>query len=707
MNSPSTSRLLTLWQAVLLLNAACVFAIAAESAHVAFLVFFGGLLAIALRPALAFNSRRVIYGAVIVFGITTVETQVFPDPDGTFFLEQTRVFVPALLYAGTALLFFAQRRFVPPLITSFGLLILLMSGAVISLPPMDPSGLIPPVVTGHFRVWYRCAVGLQVFGMVMVFDRYVKHRQRADCPLPIRFRWLFMAALLLVFVTARIGERVALFYEPQLNGLYMRFMQLYLRNRAGRVIFDEEVNLWRTSIFRSEADKTILLRAFSKTAPGYLRARVYRRYRQGVWTTDSPVKTLSPTPAEGMGSYEIYRRQMPGNVNTSEWISLLPEVQLESEALFIPGTAYRMELIAESISHSADGVVTHVEWDQQAGYKLKRTLSADGAYPLPAVLEKDDRAAYLTLDDDQLTSLAPFVQEAAVNPRLPDRIRIQKTVQYLQSRCSYALGIRYNRGRGDEEGVPDPVFQFLGPGRQGHCELFATAGILMLRAQNIPARYVTGLVCQERLGGYWVARLEHAHAWAEAYDADLKQWVLVEPTPPAGIPGKESRSGWLETCLDVFFTYLRAGLTRIRRGELAGVIVDAFGGAWTGAKWLVRKPLFWVLLTLLGGMGFKTWRDKKQKGLPADPDMLALHHLWIRMERWGARHGIQRAAGETVAEFSGRVQQAVIPDREHVVRCLKRYEALRYHEEMRTSQAIEQLRDDWRKIARRKLWDES
>lgn len=707
MTPPLKSRSLSFWQAIILLNAACVYAIAAASAHVILLIFLGGVFAVTIRHAIPFSSRRVIYGSVLVLGITTLENQIFPDRAGTFFLDQTQVFVPALLYAGTALLFFEQRRFISPLITSFGLLILLMVGGVIALPTVEQLFLVPTAAVEHFKLWYRCAVGVQVIGMVMVFSRQLKSRQQSEHGLPHWFRGLGVAALLMVFVGTAIGERVALSFEPELNRLYVRLMDLYLRQRIQRVIFDKEVNLWRTSRFRSEADKTIVLRAFSQTAPGYLRGRVYRDYSQGMWTSDAIERDIPAWPAEDMGTYEVFRRQMPGEPDTGGWVSFLPEVRLDSEALFIPGTTRRMELIAETVRHSDDGVVTHQEWDQRGGYKVERMPSFDGAYPLPELTE-NNRSVYLTLDDDQKQLLAPFVQEAFADSEGSDHERIRATIRYLQSRCSYELGVNFShRGRGPEgwhqrredpvESV-DPVIQFLGPQRKGHCELFATAAVLLLRTQNVPARYVTGLVCHESLGAYWIARLEHAHAWAEAYDSNLKKWVLVEATPAAGLPESASRTGWLEAWMDRLITYWRAAITRIRRGELTQLVVEGLVGIWRGIKWLARQPLFWAFLIVVSGILIRKWWHHKRKNLPADPDLLALRQLLTKMERWMAGQGLERSETETIAEFIERIKAAEIPGADKVAECLTGYERLRYHQGLRNFEAIQQLSDDWREV---------
>ena len=66
-------------------------------------------------------------------------------------------------------------------------------------------------------------------------------------------------------------------------------------------------------------------------------------------------------------------------------------------------------------------------------------------------------------------------------------------------------------------GALDPLDHFLFESKRGHCELFASAMVVMLRAIGVPAREVTGFVggTYNRFGGYYVVRQSEAHAWVE------------------------------------------------------------------------------------------------------------------------------------------------------------------------------------------------
>jgi len=73
---------------------------------------------------------------------------------------------------------------------------------------------------------------------------------------------------------------------------------------------------------------------------------------------------------------------------------------------------------------------------------------------------------------------------------------------------------------------------FMTRTRSGHCEYFAAAATLLLRAAGIPARYATGYAVMERsaLENAYVVRSRHGHAWTRAWVGE--RWIDLDPTPP-------------------------------------------------------------------------------------------------------------------------------------------------------------------------------
>jgi|GEM_PF-2314004 len=78
----------------------------------------------------------------------------------------------------------------------------------------------------------------------------------------------------------------------------------------------------------------------------------------------------------------------------------------------------------------------------------------------------------------------------------------------------------------------DALVRFVFEAKRGHCELYAGAVAVLLRAGGVRAKVATGYY-----GGWWNARggyLEFSqadgHAWVEAYDSE-RGWIWVDATP--------------------------------------------------------------------------------------------------------------------------------------------------------------------------------
>lgn len=79
---------------------------------------------------------------------------------------------------------------------------------------------------------------------------------------------------------------------------------------------------------------------------------------------------------------------------------------------------------------------------------------------------------------------------------------------------------------------------FLLESREGYCTYFATAFVLLARAEGIPARYVQGFCIPGKALGGWseqetLVTSNMAHAWPEVYLEGFG-WIAFEPTPGFG-----------------------------------------------------------------------------------------------------------------------------------------------------------------------------
>ncbi|HWX42513.1 MAG TPA: DUF3488 and transglutaminase-like domain-containing protein [Blastocatellia bacterium] len=127
--------------------------------------------------------------------------------------------------------------------------------------------------------------------------------------------------------------------------------------------------------------------------------------------------------------------------------------------------------------------------------------------------------------DPRVNRLAHEITQGLTNSY--DKARAIET--YLKTRFGYTLNLRPTEG--------DPLAEFLFETREGHCEYFATAMVLMLRKLGISARIVNGFQMGEYndISGLYTVREHDAHSWVEAYLPGSRTWIEFDPTPSAGL----------------------------------------------------------------------------------------------------------------------------------------------------------------------------
>jgi len=182
------------------------------------------------------------------------------------------------------------------------------------------------------------------------------------------------------------------------------------------------------------------------------------------------------------------------------------QVRQFSFGRYLPGVDWDNELIgAEPMWFIGD--------EEKAGLmRLRQPLTT-----LAIPLQFSEERVYLQELVDRLAN--------GEDPRADPAGYAEQVRLYLERNHAYSLS------PGRPEGEGDVVIRWLQQGRAGHCEYFAGAFTLLMRAAGIPTRVVVGF-----MGGTWndfedyfVVRNRHAHAWNEFFDGQV--WQRLDPTP--------------------------------------------------------------------------------------------------------------------------------------------------------------------------------
>ncbi len=228
---------------------------------------------------------------------------------------------------------------------------------------------------------------------------------------------------------------------------------------------------------------------------------------------------------------------------------------------------------------------------------------------------------------------------------------------YLRTNYTYTLDPKRRKGT-------SPVEDFLFYSREGFCEHFATAFVLLARSIGIPSRIVTGFLEGEwnSTGRYFIVRQSDAHSWAEIYAGGSAGWVRADPTPPAGFTPLLKGTG-LANYLDymhlkwsryvVNFTnsdQRRLAYTFRKKGrEVVEDMKEALAGAASYAD-RSRPVLLPLLLVLVLALYLVRSRERRSRlALTRTPA------FYVEMLRVLRKRGLEKEPSETATEFARRV----------------------------------------------------
>ena len=191
------------------------------------------------------------------------------------------------------------------------------------------------------------------------------------------------------------------------------------------------------------------------------------------------------------------------------------------------------------------------------------------------------------LHDVDPAAVAPFL---ALPPSLSPRVielakkitagrtnapaKLLAILDWLRTTHDYTTNLQRNPA------IADPLEDFLFEQKAGHCEYFASATAVLLRAAGVPSRYVNGFLGGEwnEIGHYVAVRENRAHSWAEAYMGELG-WMRVDATPPNRGLFRMGRLRQIFDSIDFFWGRWVVGYDLGRQIELARRLGHQLGGA--------------------------------------------------------------------------------------------------------------------------------
>ncbi len=163
----------------------------------------------------------------------------------------------------------------------------------------------------------------------------------------------------------------------------------------------------------------------------------------------------------------------------------------------------------------------------QVKSEMPRRLTTEDNRGYTEGIPQNIAATYLQLPAD----LDPRIRELALQITMEAKTPLEKAVRieaYLKRHYKYTLELTWNPG-------DKPLSAFLFNAKSGHCEYFASAMAVLLRAAGVPTRLVNGFLMGEYnpVGDAYIVRQSDAHTWVEVY-LPLNGWREFDPTPAEG-----------------------------------------------------------------------------------------------------------------------------------------------------------------------------
>lgn len=436
---------------------------------------------------------------------------------------------------------------------------------------------------------------------------------------PVRISWqamgfLFLALAVFFFVTPR-GLMGNALRAPSVGG-------------GSNNLLDDMLD----PSFGGQANSRQILMQVDGRSVGYLRMFSLTLFNDGVWESEpAPQRYVIHGPSEDMSTNFVRRA-----VRVKNATYLRNTIPYDGQVVALKGNFFRGPYVNQNAVIETRGI-----WN-----------TANNSYeywirpqPRPAPLNRK-RQHLLRRHPPLSPALRQWLTERTAGASSP-YAAARQLEEYLSENFTYEIGApNLNRLNALEE--------FLLREKRGHCERFASALALLLRAEGIPSRVAVGFVPGRKnwFSGWYDIRFRDAHAWTEAWFPD-QGWVRLDATPRGGMNLGGMDIAELLDALDVMWY---ANFVNFSRADQQGVISlssQAIRNATAKAQAHVFKIVGLLVVLALAYV----WRRRRSAAAPDDPEterqrrVEYAENCYGRMLRILADLGYQKVPHQTPNEF--------------------------------------------------------
>jgi transglutaminase-like putative cysteine protease len=471
-------------------------------------------------------------------------------------------------------------------------------------------------------------------------------------------------------------------------------------------ILEDSTRVLQVRLFDRDSDNLLRLEELA-TLQGldepYFRGDIFDKYRSGQWSAEDRVEKLATVPWTPKTSGLIRQEYL-----------LDQDIETAVVALRPADLAYAIDpyqpLERGSFTYTLKANEFQVPlreyfvWSRRRPHADLPTIAKLSPGGLPEHIDRRYRSFPQELV--RVRELADrVVGELTATGPSAERQIADRLIAFLRDSGEYSYSLQQQRS----DFSLDPLEDFLLNTKQGHCEYFATALVIMLRTQGVHSRLVTGYkgAVENRNTGYYEVQRRHSHAWVEAWVDD--EWQTLDAVPYArdeetrrfsierGFWGntRESLSSlwsnyFVSMSIDRQQSQLYAPLTKAWNGikdtfqQLYEMLRD-FGTSDPAASGLYRQWGPWLLSGLVLSVGLLRWLAQwgsraptRARGTavggwrgvvsqllgrwwqPTSPQEQSIR-FYQRFEEIVASRGLVRPQGQTQQEFASQIERELAP----------------------------------------------
>lgn len=448
---------------------------------------------------------------------------------------------------------------------------------------------------------------------------------------------------------------------------------------SGRVKLEDFGELMQNNdlAFRMSIQESNSKRAFQPLEPPYIRGTIVDVYDRGAWVTSN----------EGLAYRDIL---LPNEIRDelrplgdTYIVSIIEQVKLGSTQFSMPPFVRSKNSLPLKFNDQTWCLLNSSYFEQRLQARQRyqfETLTYQLARQSPYLFDVQD---CLSRNDEETSDSRKPARKTWTSEIDPVRFRgllalrneilssatsespMEKALMledYLasSSEFKYSLLPKVDRKNG-----LDPIEDFAANHRTGHCQYFASTLAIMLRSIGLPSRIVIGFRPAEYndVGGYFLVRQRHAHAWVEVHlDYDEIQpgvldiptsirkgiWLRLDPTPTGegsnagGSLKNASRTGQSFEAMEQLWRDSFMEFDSRSQPEVVGFFGASGDGTISYALRAVERLMLQLQSRAFGGTELSTEnRFSWQGGLLASAFAivaLAAYRLATRMQ-WSLRRG--------------------------------------------------------------------